>query len=387
MLADQYATGRLFFVDSLAALAEAQAGRLPRGELAELLDLLFSELAGAASSRIRRANFLDLLAETLAGCQKRLEEAAPAVEQLLNATEEQRGVFATQLAKQMHAELLASRRIWENRLLERTASRWGAGPFAWVLRIYQGLGTWALGALVFRARTPAQIALWGTAEGVHAWRKQRRRREAERGIDRAVLGCWDQAEIHKAALILDGYATEAGVDRRSVAAANVAAEAETAGTSFLARASADLESLVARLAARHTGWFTRGCYELLLILMLLWLLFPLAKNFFYDSWLASQPTPVWGLEVYLTAGFWLVLWCLLLILTLTRRLRSGLRREIDQLVANWQSPSTTAGLFAGLETECRRAREFCRDLEGLEQQVRQLQRQLALPEDKTGHHL
>ena len=114
------------------------------------------------------------------------------------------------LAKQMHAELLASRRPWENRLLAQTASRWGFSPFALVLRAYQGLGNFALGAMFLRARTPAQMALWGTLEGVHAWRKRQQDRQADRGLDRTVAGCWDQAEIHKATLILDGYATDAG---------------------------------------------------------------------------------------------------------------------------------------------------------------------------------
>ena len=216
VLADRYAAGHIFFIDSLSALADAQANRQPRGEFAQLVDLLLHELAGAAGNRIRRANFLDLLADTLSGCRKRLDEAMPPVEQAINAIHQQRGVLASLLAKQMHAELLTSRRSWENRLLAETASRWGLSPFALVLRIYQGLGNWALGALLLRARTPAQIALWGTLEGVQAWRKRRQTRQAEQGLDRAAAGFWDQADIHKAGLILEGYATEAGVDRRLV---------------------------------------------------------------------------------------------------------------------------------------------------------------------------
>jgi hypothetical protein len=387
VLADQYASGHIFFLDSLSALADAQQNRQPRGEFAQLLDLLLNELAGAAGNRIRRANFLDLLADTLSGCRKRLDEAMPPVEQALNAIHQQRGILASMLAKQMHAELLASRRPWENRLLGQTASRWGFSPFALVLRIYQGMGNWALGALLLRARTPAQIALWGTLEGMHVWRKRRQDRQTGQGIDRAVAGCWDQAEFHKAALILDGYATEAGVDRRSVSQPTVAAESEAAGANFIARAAADLESLVARLAARHTGWFTRGFYELLFGAMIICLLYRLAKNFFYDSWLASNPSPVLGLDFYLTAGFWLLLWCLILLAMLTRRLRSGLRREIDRLVVDWQSPLAASGLFTHLEAECRGAIRFRRDMDGLEEQVNQLRRQLALTGEKIGHHL
>ena len=84
---------------------------------------------------------------------------------------------------------------------------------------------------------------------------------------------------------------------------------------------------MARLAQRHTGWFTRWRYEILLAAMLGLLLYRLGKNFFYDSWLAEHPAPVFGLDFYVSAGFWLVLWCLLLLWAFCSRLRRGLRGE------------------------------------------------------------
>jgi hypothetical protein len=64
-----------------------------------------------------------------------------------------------------------------------------------------------------------------------------------------------------------------------------------------------------------------------------------------------------------------------------------LRREIDRLAVDWQSPSAASGLFARLESQCRRAIQFRRDLDGLEEQVNQMRRQLAQSGEKTGHHL
>ena len=141
--------------------------------------------------------------------------------------------------------------------------------------------------------------------------------------------------------------------------------------------SADLESLVARLARRHTGWLTRWRYEILLAAMLGLLLYRLAKNFFYDSWLADRPAPVHGIDFYLSAGFWLVLWCLVLLWAFCSRLRRGLRGAIAQLAAGWQDASSAAGLFAGVETDCRRAERFRRELEVMSQEVETLRRQLA----------
>jgi hypothetical protein len=386
-LADQYAAGHIFFIDSLSALADAKANRQPRGEFAQLVDLLMHELAGAAGNRIRRANFLDLTADTIAACKKRLDEAMPRLEQALDAISRQRGVLASLMAEQIRAELLASRRAWENRLLAQTALRWGLSPFALVLRIYQGLGNWALGGLLLRSRTPAQIALWGTLEGVQVWRKRRQEQKADQGIVRAAANCWDQAELQKAGLIIQGYAAEAGMDRVAASQPIAPGESEAAGANFVARASADLQSLVSALAARHAGWFTRACYELLFCAMLVFLLFRLGQNFFYDSWLNPERKPAFGLDIYLTAGFWLLLWCFFLIFALTRRLRRGLRREIDRLARDWQSPASASGLFTRLENECRAAVRFRRDLDPLDAEVNRLRRQLALPEEKIGHLL
>jgi energy-coupling factor transporter ATP-binding protein EcfA2 len=66
-LAEEYAVGEVFLVDSLAALADAQTGQPPRGDFARLVDLLTRQLAGTAGRRIRRANFLDLADEAPAG--------------------------------------------------------------------------------------------------------------------------------------------------------------------------------------------------------------------------------------------------------------------------------------------------------------------------------
>ena len=129
---------------------------------------------------------------------------------------------------------------------------------------------------------------------------------------------------------------------------------------FVARVSAELESLVARLAQHHTGWFTRWRYEILLAAMLGMLLYRLGKNFFYDSWLAEHPLPVYGLEFYVSAGFWLVLWCLLLLWAFCSRLRRGLRGEINRLAAGWQDASAAAGIFARVENDCRGVEHFPR---------------------------
>lgn len=382
VLEDQYTTGHIFLVDSLAALADAQNGRVPRGEFAGLLDLLTRQLAGTVPVRIRRANFLDLVSETLDACQRRIEEGMPAVRQLEDAVQHERSRLAAQLAGQMRAELLASRRQWENRLIGKIASRWGFSPFALVLRVFQGLGGLVSGALLLRARTPAQLALWGALESARSWQKYRSRRRADRSADRAVAGCWDQTELRSAAVVIDGYTAEAGLDRQAATVETITAEATDAGQTFVANVSGQLESLLGRVAEPHTGWFTRWRYELLLGAMLVLCLVRPAKNFFYDS-LVSQADP-YGLDFYLVSLFWLVLWCVLLIWSFTSRLRRGLNREIDQLAQGWNNPKPAEGIFSRLEAHCRRIDRFGDELQRLQQHVATLRRRLALPEAQLG---
>ncbi|MEN6458056.1 MAG: GTPase domain-containing protein [Thermoguttaceae bacterium] len=366
---------RIFRIDSLRALADAQAGLQPRGEMADLADLLTRQMVGAAANRIRRDNFLELVADTLAACRTSLDQAMPRVRETQAAVDQQRAIIGRQLADEMQAGLLANRRQWENRLLGQVAARWGLSPFSLVLRAYQGLGGLLAGALLYRVRTPAQLALWGAFEGAHTWRRWRRNREADQSLDQAAVGI-DPVTLRKAAVIVEGYAAEGGLPANDLSAA-LAAESRAASAGFVARVASDLDALVNRLARRHTGWLTRWRYELLLLLMLGLLLYRLGRNFFYDSWLADHVTPVHGIDFYLSAGFWMVLWCLILLWAFCTRLRRGLRGAIGQLAAGWQDASSAAGLFAGIETRCQSAEQFRRELDTRTAEVESLQRQLA----------
>lgn len=374
--AENRRVSRIFRVDSVQALADLQAGVQPRADFAELLDCLTHRMTGVAGHRIRRANFLDLVAATLEACQNRLEKAIPAVDAAQSAVEHQRAILANRLGAEMRTELLASRRQWENRLLSQAALHWGFSPFSLVLRAYQGLGSLLAGAMLYRARTPAQVALWGAFQGVRTWRHHQADQRAEEQLQRSIAG-WDTPELHKAAIILDGYLADAGMNRLPAQTNNVAAEAESAAAQFVIRASGDLQSLIARLAKRHTGWWTRWRYEFLLLAMLAALLYRLGKNFFFDSWLQEPPSPVFGLDFYFSAAFWLLLWCLALLWAFCSRLRRGLRAEIDQLATLWQDGSAAAGLFSRAETECRRIHRFRQELDSLRQDVNQLQRRIA----------
>jgi len=374
MLQDDYQPNHLFRIDSLGTLADVQAGRVPSGEFGRLVDLLTRELAGVAAARIRRANFLDLAEETLARCRRRIDPLLPAVERLSEAIDQERTQLGAELAGRMHHELLATRRPWEARLLERTASHWGLSPFAVVLRAYVGLGTLLSGALLLRARTPAQIVLLGAMEGGRSWLKARRRRLQPAGTARrAVAGAWEPAALRQSSLVLQGYASEAQLPGELVSPDRTQVEAEQAAEDFVRTAAGQLESLITRLARRRAGWLTRGLYELLWIVPLGWLLFRLGKNFFYESYL--RPQSLLGLDFYVQCLFWLLLWSVVLIWLLSRRLRRGLARELDRLADQWRESPLGAGLFARAEHRCRAIRRFRAQLDELGAEVKRLRTQ------------
>ena len=172
-------------------------------------------------------------------------------------------------------------------------------------------------------------------------------------------------------------------------------QAAEAGTQFFEQTSGQLQALVARQAERHCGWFTRLRYELALLLMLGLILYRLGRNFFWDSWLAvdlgfrEMPSPVLGLDFFVPALFWLLVWCVLLVWAFTSRLRRGLKGEINQLSQAWMS-AAPASLFAGLESRCRDVRRFCEEWQRLHGAVASLRKKVAQPRrgwDKRSHRI
>ena len=368
----RYQAGHIFFVDSVAALADARQGRAPQGEFAALVDLLTRQFAGAAAARIRRANFLDLAAQALESCRRRLDEAMPAIDNLRAAIDQQRGELSAALAGQIRGELLSARRPWENRLLGQVTSRWGFSPFSLVLRLYQGIGGLASGALLYRARTPAQLALWGVVEGARTWQKHRRNRQVQQRPGRMAAGGFDATQLRRAAVVLEGYAAEAGLPKASASVATLEAEADAASLNFAARLSQDLDALIARQAQRHTGWFTRCatsscCWPCWVSCFSGW---ERTSSTIPGGWPSPRRCGAWSRisprPSGSCSGVFVLLWLF------TRRLRGGLRQAIDRLAEDWTGAAAASGVFAELDDDCRRAVEFRRDLEMLHGDVERL---------------
>lgn len=369
-----YAVERIFRVDSLAALADAQARRPAQGDFAALLDLLTRQLAGLGAARIRRANVFNLVEDALSTCEKWIDQGEPHLTALRNSLETQRRALANRLTGQMQKELLANRREWERQVLGRVVTRWGLSPFALVLRVYHGFGALVLGVLLARVRSPFQLALWGFSGLARTVVSHRQKRKAAIALERALAGLCEPAEWQRAVFILNGYMADAGLSRQAVSAETFAietfhAEAAAEIQAFLTRLSPKVDELVDRQAARHSGWFVRLRYELALLVMLGILFYRPAKNFFYDSWLVNPPAELLGIQFYVLAAFWFAVWCAVLVWAYTTRLRRGVQREIDELASKSAVPEPAKALFATIERQYQQAERFGQDLGRLRAEV------------------
>ena len=133
---------------------------------------------------------------------------------------------------------------------------------------------------LLRARTPAQVALWGVFETGRVFRRHRQRRSVGTAASRAAALSLEHDDLRTAAIVIAGYASEAALPNVTINAAHLGRESTEAAAAFIGTATAELDRSVHHLAARHTGWFTRARYELLLALMLVMLLYRMGKNFF-----------------------------------------------------------------------------------------------------------
>ncbi len=380
----------MFFVDSPGAMRAAQTGFSPPGEFAQLVDLLSRELAGTAANRIRRANFLDLLAQTLERCRVMTADGLPAVDQVAAQVELHRQQLGQMLADQMRKDLLANRRVWENRLLGEIASRWGFSPFSLVLRTFQGLGGLISGATLIRMRTPAQLAIWGVLEGGRRLRSKQIESRADQSWQQTSTWAWEEGALRQAAFELDGYAYEAALPRKSLEPEPLEKEAAQAGRAFVAVAANQLQNLISHQAAKHSPWYKRWTFELLLLVVIGGILFRLGKNYFYDAWLAPDlgltPTaaPVLGFDFFFQSLFWLLLWCGILLWLFTLGLRRGLAAQIHILAAEWAQAGSVKQLFAGLEAQIEDVQRFERERQRLEGKVAALRQTLAEPSPLLG---
>lgn len=369
-LSSTFDSPEIFFVDSQKGFREQQSGQRPTGEMGRLVDLLTRELGSASRARIRRANVVDMLSETIERCQVPLHAAETELTSLERVLADQRSELARRMTQQLCGDLGASRGLWERRLVEAVVENWGLSPFSAVLRCYHGLGTILMSLSLTRARSTAQMAVIGAMHGMRILRDRMERQSAEEGLQRASSLGLDDAMLRETELIVEGHVRSAGFDRASLPSASLdqlRQQASKLETQFLGDASQKTDELIHKLAARNSRWWVRGWYELLFLGYLGFVLYRVGKNFFVDSFMAEKQ--LLSTDFYIPALLFWGLWTGLLLILFLGRLRRGLSQEIQGLAAQLVEVRLSGGLFPQLEQACRLARQQSQELAQLRESV------------------
>ena len=377
----------VFFVDSLRALKEQAAGQRPSGDFSRLLDLLTTQLAASQRVKIRRANLIDLIHAALVRSESFMDEKFPAIEKLQSVLQEQQNKLTGQMSDQLQSELSRSQNLWERRLLATVTQYWGVSPFSSVLRFYNGIGSFIASFSFFRARTSAHMAIIGAMEGLRRLRSRSEEQEAEARLNRIGSFGLSDLMLRESQLIVSGYVKESGLDiptYQHQSLDSLRSQAARVEEHFLDDAVQKVDGLIDHLAIRNTSWFTRMRYEILFLLYLLFILFRIGKNFFYDTFLVHflkekvvQPEKLLTMDFYIPAAIFFLVWTLLLIIMFTMRLRRGLTGQIKKLSDDLSDHAMAEGLFPRLEQGVQSVEKHRMQLQGLIEKTEQIRRDIA----------
>ena len=385
-LEGNYQVPEMFFVDSVRALKQQQAGERPGGDFARLQDMLTTQLAASQRVQVRRANLVDLIQAALEQCRDDVNEKYPNIQQLRTALEEQRSKLTGTLSGQLRDELLVNRNLWERRLLSSVTDTWGFSPFSAVLRFYNGIGNFIASFTLFRARSSAQMALIGAVQGARWIKNRTQEQDADSKLDRLSSFGLNDSKLHESQIVIDGFVREAELDE---SLANISSletmrdQAARVEDQFLGDARRRIDEIIDALAVKHSGLFTKVWYEVLLMFYLGFLLFRIGKNFFWDSFVrpmvedVPKDVELLTIDFYVPAAIFFALWSGVLVMFFTRRLRRGLNSQIQTLAQDMAETRVSQGLFPQLETACQQLERDRQRLEFLAENTTQFRRDIS----------
>lgn len=371
-----YRVSEMFFVDSRTALREQKQGLRPSGDFGRLLDVLLQELSAVQRVRIRQGNLFGLVHAALEHGEAQLKTVEPAIRELQELLQQQRARLTRSMAVRLEAELLASRGLWERRLLGDIAQRWGLSPFSLVLRAWHSQASLLASYTLMRSRNTAQMALWGAVHGTRWLATRTRELRESQDFEQPPDFQTNAAELREAQLIVEGHARAAGLPREIVtdAAAKLGSSMALVEEEFWGRARQRLDAELATAAVRHSQPSVRLIYEVGFALLPLWLLFRVGKNFFYDSWWLEKP--LLETNFYIPALLFLALWIVAAVMLFTSRLRRGLERSVQAIAGTLAESHLSAGLFPAIDRDCQNFHEELAQLQELRLRVMALRQQV-----------
>lgn len=372
-----YRLNEIFFVDSLKAIREQEAGEPVSGDFAKLQGFLTTGFTSHRRQMIRQANAIDLLHGSVTHALQLMSGTHPDVENVRETLVNQHHRVMEKMTNQLTEELLESRGLWERRLLAAVNETWGATAFSSVLKLYSGLGGLMASFGLMRARTTAQMALIGTMQGLKWLGTKRETQEAESKLKEISRFGLDEATLSEIKLLLAGYVRTAGLSAELVEGQSIThlkSAAAKVEEDFLVDASARIDKIISELARKNSGWIRRTVFEVLFVSYLAFVLYRVGYNFFYESfWLNKE---ILKMDFYIPAGIFLVLWTGLLVILFIRGLRQGLNERINGMARELVQHQLADGLFPDLERAVGDALQANAELVEAEQHLSSLQRDL-----------
>ncbi len=228
------------------------------------------------------------------------------------------------------------------------------------------------------------MALVGALQGMRWLEGHKEQKSANAALQRAGTLGLDDALLRESQLIIAGHVHAAHLEdvwNKDVPAGGAGtrlrtlrSQAARMESEFIDDAQQRIDDVISDLAVRNSGVFVRMLYELLFLAYVVYVLYRMGRNFFYDS--AVLNTPLLSTDFYIPAALFFLLWTGLLVILFTRRLRRGVQRRINTLAKELAEHRLAGGLFPELEAVCQSAHISRQRLEQLGEQVESLRRSL-----------
>ena len=343
---------RIYRVDGLEAARRAQAGLEPEPGFAELVRAIDEELVGRAARRVRRTGALDLAEWFVGQSRQQLAGLREPVEALAAGLRQERLRLEGLLAKAVEERLRASRPAWQRMITDELVDRWHGGPFAMFLHTLAAIGAFWPRLRAGRGGVISQVLAGGAAAPVtsaHA---------AWQSVEEIGLG---EADVEQSRSILVGLAARARLGEPLVGRARLnESQVQTTVGTLLERTGswlvAGIDRLVVDRRSRVDTPVVRMVCEGLFSGLLVAVLVRAGWNFFHGHlWLGK---PVEGLGFLEEALVWLILWGLLLRWLVFARLRRGIDRDIQSLLARLPQAGLVDPLLADFASAAEKTANF-----------------------------
>ncbi len=367
----------IFRFDVVDALKHQERGEPVDGEFGRFRDLLEHELASRARHRIRRANLLGLYQWLLATIKTSFSERLEAITRLEQTIEQGRSTLLATVRARLTDRIEGNRRLWRLRVLRQLTQLWSSGPLAGLLSLWSAGGSLIRSLILLRARTPTQALLaGGLALSQLAGEKWREYQATTALAVETDLGL-TETDLARARSVLRGHLADAELDHflsstSEPSSKDLSAEQLAVVSSQLfQKLDADIAATIESRVARRAGRLVHLIFEIAFCSLPAFLVFHLGRNFFYEHlWLEK---PLLGLDFFIQAGFWCLLWGTATGGLLLHWLNRGLDQELKGLVSRLSPELLEGALYADSTTACRAIRRHVASLDTLERDLNQLE--------------